>query len=81
MRSHSSVFNVVRRGVSGTRASPLIRPKAASISSALAGLARTYAELGQNEKAIQYYQMWLKAEPNNKEARQGLEKAKAAVTK
>ena len=47
-------------------------------TAALAGLARTYAELGQNDKAIKYYKMWLKAEPTNKEAKEGLEKAKIA---
>ena len=47
-------------------------------ASALKGLAVTYMERKEYGEAIKYYEMWLKAEPNNKDAKAGLEKAKAA---
>jgi cytochrome c-type biogenesis protein CcmH/NrfG len=33
------------------------------------------------EKAVRYYEMWLRAEPNNADARAGLERAKAGLEK
>jgi len=47
-------------------------------ASALKGLAVTCMERKEYGEAIKYYEMWLKAEPNNKDAKAGLEKAKAA---
>ena len=48
-------------------------------ASALKGLAVTCMERKEYGEAIKYYEMWLKAEPNNKDAKSGLEKAKAAL--
>jgi len=42
----------------------------------LNGLATTYMEKKDYAKAAEYYEMWLKAEPNNADAKAGLEKAK-----
>jgi tetratricopeptide (TPR) repeat protein len=50
---------------------------APTATAALNGLATTYMELKQWEKAAKYYEMWLKVEPNNGDAKAGLEKAKA----
>lgn len=50
---------------------------APATTAALNGLATTYMELKQYDKAVRYYQMWLKVEPDSAEAKQGLAKAKA----
>ena len=44
-------------------------------TAALNGLATTYMELKQWDKAAKYYKMWLKVEPDNANAKAGLEKA------
>jgi len=46
-------------------------------TASLSGLTQVYMERKEYDKAIKYYRMWLKAEPNNKQAKEGLEKAKA----
>jgi len=33
--------------------------------------------LKQYDKAVKYYEMWLKAEPNNTDAKAGLQKARS----
>ncbi len=48
-------------------------------TAALSGLTQTYMELKEYDKAIKYYQMWLKVEPDNTQAQTGLEKAQAAL--
>jgi hypothetical protein len=45
---------------------------------ALRGLAVTYMQRKEYDEAIKCYEMWLKAEPDNPDAKAGLEKAKAA---
>jgi tetratricopeptide (TPR) repeat protein len=47
-------------------------------TASLSGLAQVYMEKGDYKNAIKYYQMWLKAEPDNKQAQDGLKKAKAS---
>jgi len=47
-------------------------------TASLSGLTQVYMERKEYDKAIKYYRMWLKAEPDNKQAKDGLEKAKAA---
>ena len=47
-------------------------------TAALCGLARTHMERKEYDQAAKYYQAWLKFEPANREAREGLKKAKAA---
>lgn len=49
-----------------------------SATAALSGLATTYMELEQYEKAIECYQKWLEVDPQDRLAQAGLEKAKAA---
>jgi len=49
---------------------------APATTAALNGLAMTYANLGEFGKSIEAYQQWLKVEPENKDAKAGLEKAK-----
>jgi tetratricopeptide (TPR) repeat protein len=46
-------------------------------TASLSGLAQTYLELGQYDKATKYYQKWLNVEPSNQEAKEGLRKARA----
>ena len=50
---------------------------APTATAALNGLATTYLELKRYDKAAKYYQMWLDVEPDNADAKAGLEKAKA----
>lgn len=45
-------------------------------TASLSGLTQVYMERKEYDKAEKYYQIWIKAEPNNKEAKEGLEKAK-----
>jgi len=47
-------------------------------TASLSGLTKVYMEKGDYKNAIKYYKMWLKAEPNNKQAKKGLETAKAS---
>jgi len=47
-------------------------------TASLNGLTTVYMEKEEYDKAVQYYKMWLKAEPNNKQAKEGLKKAKAS---
>jgi len=47
-------------------------------TASLSGLTQVYMEKKEYDKAIKYYEMWLKAEPDNKQAKEGLEKAKAS---
>jgi tetratricopeptide (TPR) repeat protein len=47
-------------------------------TASLSGLTQVYMERKAYDKAAHYYQMWLKAEPDNQEAKEGLEKAKQA---
>lgn len=42
----------------------------------IAGLAQTYMEKGDYRQAMKFYTMWLKAEPENEQAKTGLEEAK-----
>jgi bla regulator protein BlaR1 len=53
---------------------------APTATAALNGLATTYMELKQFDKAAEYYRMWLKVEPDNADAKAGLEKAKSQKT-
>jgi len=48
-------------------------------TAALNGLATTHFELKQYDRAAKYYEMWLKVEPNNADARAGLKRVKAAI--
>jgi len=41
----------------------------------ISGLTKVYMDKKKYGKAIKYYEMWLKAEPNSQEAKDGLEKA------
>jgi beta-lactamase regulating signal transducer with metallopeptidase domain/tetratricopeptide (TPR) repeat protein len=50
-------------------------------TAALNGLATTYMELKDYDKAVKYYKMWLKVEPDNADAKAGLQKAKSEKTK
>ncbi len=50
-------------------------------TAAMNGLATTYLEKMDYVKAAQYYQMWLKVEPNNGDAKAGLEKANSGNKK
>ena len=50
---------------------------APTATAALNGLATTYLELKRYDKAAKYYQMWLDVEPDNADAKAGLEKARA----
>jgi len=45
-------------------------------TASLSGLAQVYMERKEYDKAAKYYQMWLDAEPQDKQAKDGLEKAK-----
>jgi len=45
-------------------------------TASLSGLTQVYMEKKEYDQAIKYYEMWLSAEPNNKQAKNGLEKAK-----
>jgi len=45
-------------------------------TASLSGLTQVYMNKQEYDKAIKYYRMWLKAEPNNKQAKEGLEKAR-----
>ena len=54
---------------------------ASGATAALNGLATTYMELEQYDKAGKYYEMWLNVEPDNADAKAGLEKAKAALNR
>jgi len=47
----------------------------AGATASLSGLTQVYMERGDYEKAAKYYRMWLEAEPDNKDAKNGLEKA------
>jgi beta-lactamase regulating signal transducer with metallopeptidase domain/ketosteroid isomerase-like protein/Tfp pilus assembly protein PilF len=53
---------------------------APTATAALNGLATTYMELKDYDKAEKYYKMWLKVEPDNANAKAGLEKAKLTKT-
>jgi bla regulator protein BlaR1 len=53
---------------------------APNATAALNGLATTYMELKQFDKAAKYYKMWLKVEPDNPDAKAGLQKAKSQKT-
>jgi beta-lactamase regulating signal transducer with metallopeptidase domain/Tfp pilus assembly protein PilF len=46
-------------------------------TASLSGLTETYMELEQYDEAIKYYEMWLKVEPNNEQAKEGLQQAMA----
>lgn len=48
-------------------------------SAALNGLTTTLVELGRHAEAVKYYEMWLKAEPDNAQVKAGLEKARKAA--
>jgi Tfp pilus assembly protein PilF len=48
-------------------------------TAALNGLTTTLVELGRHAEAVKYYEMWLKAEPDNAGAKAGLEKARQAA--
>jgi len=48
-------------------------------SAALNGLTTTLVELGRYQEAVKYYEMWLKAEPDNARVKAGLEKARKAA--
>lgn len=50
-------------------------------TASLSGLTKVYMEKGDYENAIKYYQMWLKAEPDNKDAKEGLKKAEEEIEK
>ncbi len=45
-------------------------------TASLSGLTQVYMEHKEYDKAEKYYQIWIKAEPNNKEAIGGLEKSR-----
>ncbi len=45
-------------------------------TASISGLAQVYMEKGDYENAAMYYQMWLKVEPNNEDAKKGLKQAK-----
>lgn len=51
----------------------------AGATAALSGLTQVYMERRDYQNAIRCYQMWLKAEPNNQDAKNGLEKARQAL--
>ena len=48
-------------------------------TASLSGLTQVYMDRKEYDKAIKYYEMWLKAEPDNQDAKDGLEKAKEAM--
>ncbi len=48
-------------------------------ASALRGLAVTYMEGKKYDEAIKYYEMWLKIEPDNTDAKEGLKRAKSPI--
>ncbi len=48
-------------------------------TASLNGLTQTYMEMKEYDKAVKYYKMWLKVEPNNQDAKAGLKKAKAQM--
>ena len=48
-------------------------------TASLSGLTQVYMEMEQYDKAVKYYEMWLKAEPGNSQAKEGLEKAKGLL--
>jgi tetratricopeptide (TPR) repeat protein len=48
-------------------------------TASLSGLTQVYMDRKEYDKAVKYYEMWLKAEPNNQDAKAGLEKAKQAL--
>jgi len=48
-------------------------------TASLNGLTQVYMEKKEYDKAIKYYEMWLKVEPDNKQAREGMEKAKVSL--
>lgn len=48
-------------------------------TASLSGLTKVYMEKQDYAKAVKYYEMWLKTEPDNQDAKAGLEKAKAAM--
>lgn len=49
-------------------------------TASLSGLTQVYMERQDYPNAIRCYQLWLKAEPNNQDAKDGLEKARKAMT-
>ena len=48
-------------------------------TASLSGLTKVYMDRKEYGKAEKYYEMWLKAEPNNSQAKEGLEKAKGLL--
>ncbi|MCK4885868.1 MAG: right-handed parallel beta-helix repeat-containing protein [Planctomycetes bacterium] len=44
-------------------------------TASLSGLTKVYMEKGDYENGIKYYKIWLKAEPNNEDVKEGLKKA------
>ncbi len=54
-----------------------VRASGGNATASLSGLTQTYMEIGQYDQAEKYYQMWLKVEPNNEQAKEGLQQARA----
>lgn len=50
-------------------------------TASLSGLTEVYMYQGKYEKAVEYYKMWLSAEPDSKQAKEGLQKAKEFADK
>jgi tetratricopeptide (TPR) repeat protein len=55
-----------------------VEASSGTATASLSGLTQIYMERKDYEKAVKYYQMWLKAEPDNQDAVEGLKKAKEA---
>ena len=56
-----------------------VKASKGTATASLSGLTQVYMDRQEYAKAAQYYQMWLKAEPNNEDAKAGLEKARQAM--
>lgn len=56
-----------------------VRASKGTATASLSGLTQVYMDRREYAKAAKYYRMWLKAEPNNEDAKAGLEKAKSLM--
>ncbi len=58
-----------------------VKASKGTATASISGLTQVYMDRKEYDKAVKYYQMWLKAEPDNSQAKDGLEKAKQATNK
>ncbi len=56
-----------------------VKASKGTATASLSGLTQVHMDRQEYARAAKYYQMWLKAEPNNEDAKAGLEKARQAM--